>query len=528
MDTYRLTVYVTYEQEMAIHELFTYRGWTFTTCNDFDNMIIVKSEVEPQEDSVTGTSCVSLHDGDYTHDMPKILPDNSTSKADLENVVVVKSEVETDNESWSSIPGRPEEDNSTANMSNVALETKSTSVNPVVSGLMCTFSSDFNTVTGHFSMTLNNRNNNNASQIMPVETDNQEDGEGPLPFTYTSSAYPEGFQNNDVDSGRKSQETCSDLLDNNSDLVALKTRNKALQVQQMETLSKTNQYKKSNQIRNELQNEGAKLAGSEVPPPGKGQIPLNKSKLEEIADSLPMIKRKRPKYSDRKMKFFCEFCQKPFPYHYDYSIHVNRHKKNKTEKCPVCEKLFYVGDLSQHMHIHSENRHKHLCDICGEKFAQSGGLKSHIFFKHEDHPQKEHKCFLCDSAFLTASLLKQHVKIVHSIERLFTCETCGKSFKQKTKLKRHSAVHSDVYPYKCDFTGCEKNFKTKDLLRMHSKRHSGEKTHFCETCGKGFYETSDLNLHIRTHTGVKPCVCDICGFKCALPGNLKKHKKVHK
>ena len=78
---------------------------------------------------------------------------------------------------------------------------------------------------------------------------------------------------------------------------------------------------------------------------------------------------------------------------------------------------------------------------------------------------KEHKTN-CEKAELDKSAvakhkrsdtsnLKRHVKSIHSREKLFCCQECGKSFATKDKLKRHGKVHQEKL-YECP--RCHKKF----------------------------------------------------------------------
>lgn len=84
--------------------------------------------------------------------------------------------------------------------------------------------------------------------------------------------------------------------------------------------------------------------------------------------------------------------------------------------------------------------------------------------------------------------LQDHIFAVHSGEKKFSCEVCGKKFATKKNIKRHTARHS---------SGIEKDDKTL-------------KTFLCYICGKNMSTKYAAEVHIRSHDGLKPHQCGFC------------------
>lgn len=53
---------------------------------------------------------------------------------------------------------------------------------------------------------------------------------------------------------------------------------------------------------------------------------------------------------------------------------------------------------------------------------------------------------------------------MHSEEKPFKCEVCGRKYRQKWHLNRHVKVHSKELPFECEY--CHKCFRLKAFLRV--------------------------------------------------------------
>ena len=191
-------------------------------------------------------------------------------------------------------------------------------------------------------------------------------------------------------------------------------------------------------------------------------------------------------------------------------------------KCPRCA---YQNSRLQQVVAHQSCHSESLPFSCQHENCTFRTKSSHNLRKHEkNHSQQKFNCQTCGKSFAQKSTLEQH-QAVHTDEKKFKCKICPYSSKYSSHLAAHRRVHEGRV-HRCTFDGCQYWTPKGTLLKAHIRAHNGDKCFKCETCGKGFVEAGQLRRHTKTHSSAKPFACNIdnCQYVTNRRDKLKEHQ----
>lgn len=194
----------------------------------------------------------------------------------------------------------------------------------------------------------------------------------------------------------------------------------------------------------------------------------------------------------------------------------------KHVNCPECGKAFSkISFLQVHLRQHTGEK-PFECDRCGRSFSQRANLHRH----YQGHiGEKPHLCHLCGRSFVHKVQLSEHMAQDHAgvavSGKRFTCRICHQAFAERGHLRQHAVKsHPDEHreaigaiseadrTHVCDT--CGRGYTTLGALRMHMRIHTGD-VMACSFCDKTYVNRALLEQHLRTHTREKAFECRQCG-----------------
>ena len=153
------------------------------------------------------------------------------------------------------------------------------------------------------------------------------------------------------------------------------------------------------------------------------------------------------------------------------------------------------------------------------------------YFKVDPSDPTQNLCQLCLIAVdnqdhdRCSSEMLEHLQQAHELFKLL-CSQCGLTFNDKAARNRHEASHKEEsMKFICPYTDCSKPFAKQESLDRHIRVHTGEKPFVCNECGKGFRIKSHLTQHyLHKHSDDTPHQCNFCHERFKFAATKKKHK----
>ncbi|XP_052772828.1 GDNF-inducible zinc finger protein 1-like [Mya arenaria] len=258
-------------------------------------------------------------------------------------------------------------------------------------------------------------------------------------------------------------------------------------------------------------------------PPKKPKTPR---KDKESKPPKPKVRKKDP--NKGRGRFPCQFCNKVYTFKRVFDGHFIKEGTSCMNVCTYCGKIYGPKFIKRHIFYRHERdlEIKIKCETCGRNFMGTHDLKQHM----EIHSLKQHVCHICGAMFKNHLSSYSHMKR-HEGEKLglkHTCPICNKTFTCQYYLKSHiSVTHNNEQYHICDI--CGSTLKSKASLKTHiTCFHGNQRKYKCTVCGKSYKYSHQVSTHKKMyHDKVKRFHCKECGKSFYFDNQYKDHLNIH-
>ncbi|CAG9860320.1 unnamed protein product [Phyllotreta striolata] len=257
----------------------------------------------------------------------------------------------------------------------------------------------------------------------------------------------------------------------------------------------------------------------------KPKLSPNKPPIEDNVNSICLDNVETPSNLQYNSKSFFESLAKT-------SENTPTNANNSVKRTKICPhpgckiKLPDASKMSYHLSCHAGEGY--ICCECTEKFQSWRLLSSHIWRLHKIDTGL-YSCDKCNYKTYSLSKLNNTHKLIHGDVKNFSCDQCGKAFKNNKQLNNHKLTHKDKSNKLANVCEeCSKAFADRRQLRIHKDVvHKKLRPFLCNFCGYKSSSRNSLKIHIRQHTGEKPFSCSTCSYTTSDHNSLRRHKLRH-
>ncbi|XP_041470039.1 histone-lysine N-methyltransferase PRDM9-like [Lytechinus variegatus] len=242
-----------------------------------------------------------------------------------------------------------------------------------------------------------------------------------------------------------------------------------------------------------LQHEQTHQAFRSGQPESNGTSPDETEPAQATTQEAKDMLGKTTTYYQKKRPYKCRFCPKRYTSCFSARDHEKENHTNEgSYKCVHCPKVFTSEHRLKNHLISHEQKGFYQCTLCPRSFGSEKALNNH---QGEHTGLKPFKCEICGRGFRVKSHFHAHKRRMHQERPLrFFCSVCNKGFADKGNLVKHERRHKGIRPFVC--LECGKGFTARTSLDTHVQIiHTKEKRFCCEVCGKKF----SLNNHYTHH-----------------------------